>query len=300
MALLRLLLATLVALGLTGTAQAQDFPQFTGFVVDAANVLPPEQEAALTQKLDQLQQQTNHQLVVATVPDLQGYPIEDYGYRLGRAWAVGLKDADNGAILLVAPNERKVRVEVGYGLEPVLTDAYSSVVINGTILPRFKAGDLPGGIVAGADALATQLSLPDADAQARAKAAAAEYDRTHATAARRGSNGGGIPFGLVFWGMVLLFVLLSMLRGRGGRGGSGGKWRGRRYRSRGGGGAWPIVLWTIANEIERSSRDRDGGGGWGGWGGGGGGSSGGGGWGGGGFGGGGGGSFGGGGASGSW
>nr|WP_317893355.1 TPM domain-containing protein [uncultured Sphingomonas sp.] len=300
MALVRLLLATLLALGSAGAAQAQDFPQFTGFVVDAANVLPPDQEAALTQKLDQLQQQTNHQLVVATVPDLQGYPIEDYGYRLGRAWAVGLKDADNGAILLVAPNERKVRVEVGYGLEPVLTDAYSSVVINGTILPRFKAGDLAGGIVAGADALATQLSLPDADAQARAKAAAVEYDRTHSTAAKRG-NGGGFPLGLVFWGMVLLFVLLSMLRGRGGRSGSGGKWRGRRYRSRGGGGSdWPIVLWTIANAIEHGSRDDDDRGGWGGWGGGGGGGSGGGGWGGGGVGGGGGGSCGGGGAAGRW
>jgi uncharacterized protein len=298
MALLRLLLATLLALGGAGVAQAQDFPQFTGFVVDAANVLPPQEEAALTQKLDQLQQKTNHQLVVATVPDLQGYPIEDYGYRLLRSWGVGLKGADNGAILLVAPGERKVRVEVGYGLEPVLTDAYSSVVINGTILPRFKAGDLAGGIVEGADALVAQLALPDADAQARAKAAAAEYDRTHSTAAKHGS-GGGVPFGLVFWGMVLLFVLLSMFRGRGGRSGNGGKWRGRRYRSRGGGGNWPIILWTIASEIERSSRDRGGGGGgWGGWGGGG--SGGGGGWGGGGFGGGGGGSGGGGGASGSW
>ncbi|MFV0625344.1 TPM domain-containing protein [Sphingomonas sp. ac-8] len=296
MRLVRLLLATLLALAPAAGARAQDFPKFTGFVVDAANVLPPEQEAALTQKLDRLQQQTNHQLVVATVPDLQGIPIEDYGYRLGRAWAVGLKDADNGAILLVAPNDRKVRVEVGYGLEPVLTDAFSSTVVNGTILPRFKAGDLPGGIVAGVDALAEQLSLPDADAQARAEAAAAEYDRTHRSTAKTG--GGGIPFALVFWGMVLLFVLLSLVRGRGA--GGGGK-RGRRYRSRRSGGSdWPIVLWTIANAIDHGSRDDDDHGGWGGWGGGGGSSGGGGGWGGGGFGGGGGGSFGGGGASGSW
>ncbi|MFZ3482805.1 TPM domain-containing protein [Sphingomonas sp. 3-13AW] len=299
MALLRLLLATLLACGLTAApAQAQDFPKFTGFVVDAANVLSPEQEAALTQKLDQLQQKTNHQLVVATVPDLQGYAIDDYGYRLGRAWGVGLKDADNGAILLVAPNERKVRVEVGYGLEPVLTDAFSSLVVNNTILPRFKAGDLPGGIIAGADALAAQLSLPDADAEARAKAAAAEYDRTHATAAR-GGNGGGSHLALVFWGMVLLFVLLSMLRGRGGAKGRRRRYRGRGSRSGGGVDAnWPIILWTIANEIGRSARDDDDdGGGWGGFGGGGGSGGG---WGGGGFGGGGGGSFGGGGASGSW
>lgn len=290
MILWRWLLAALL-LAAAPVAWAQQFPKFTGFVVDAANVIPADKEAALTQKLDQLQQTTNHQLVVATVPSLQDYPIEDYGYRLGRAWAVGLKDADNGAILLIAPNDRKVRVEVGYGLEPVLTDAFSSTVVNGTILPRFKAGDLPGGIVAGVDALAQQLSLPDADAQARAKAAAAEYDRTRTT--RRTASGGGVPFALVFWGMVLLFVLLSIGRGRGKRR------HGKRYRSRSGGGsgAWPIVLWSIANEIDRNSRG-GGGGGFGGWGGGSGGGGGG--WGGGGFGGGGGGGFGGGGASGGW
>ncbi|MFX7265467.1 TPM domain-containing protein, partial [Acinetobacter baumannii] len=77
--------------------------------------------------------------------------------KLGREWGVGLKDVDNGAILLVAPNERKVRIEVGYGLEPFITDALSSVIINQAILPRFKAGDLPGGIAAGTDALVTQL-----------------------------------------------------------------------------------------------------------------------------------------------
>jgi uncharacterized protein len=282
-----LLLLTL----LTSPAAAQEFPKFTGFVVDAANIIPDAEEAAITQRLDALQQTTGKQLVVATIPDLQGYDIADYGYRLGRAWGVGLKEADNGAILIVAPNDRKVRIEVGYGLEPVLTDAYSSVIINQTILPRFREGDMAGGIVAGANAIADQLSLPDEEAKAKLDAAVAEYDRTHKASA---SSDGGFPFGLIFWGIVLLFILMSMI-------GKGARRRGaKRYRG-GDGSAWPIVLWTIANEMERGSRGRRsggwGGGGFGGWGGGGGGGGG---WMGGGFGGGGGGSFGGGGASGGW
>ncbi|RZT56600.1 uncharacterized protein EV283_0654 [Sphingomonas sp. BK036] len=283
-------LACAVLLGsgtVTGTATAQTLPKFTGFVVDAANVIPPDQEAALTKRLDDLKKSSGNQLVVATVPDLEGYPIEDYGNRLIRGWGVGLKDANNGAILLVAPNDRKVRIEVGYGLEPVLTDAFSSVVINQQILPRFKAGDIPGGIVAGTNAVADQLALPDAEARAKVTAAAAEYDKTHR---RSGSGGGGVPIGLIFFGIVLAAIVIPMLSRRAG---------GRRYTdggSGGGSGALPIVLWSIADAMTRG-----GGGGGGGWsGGGGGGDSGGGGWGGGGFGGGGGGSGGGGGASGSW
>ncbi|WP_301074290.1 YgcG family protein [Sphingomonas sp.] len=269
---------------LASPSSAQTFPKFTGFVVDAANVLPPEVEADLTSKLDALQRDTKRQLVVVTVPSLENYPIEEYGYKLGREWGVGLKDVDNGAILLVAPNERKVRIEVGYGLEPFVTDALSSVVINQAILPRFKAGDLPGGVVAGTDALVTQLRSSPEEAQARLDAAVKQFDQANKT---QRTGGDGVPLGIIFWGMVALFVFLSIARRRGG----GGK----RYRGDGS-GVLPVVLWSIANEIGREA----GRGGWGGgssggsdWGGGGG-------WGGGGFGGGGGGGFGGGGASGDW
>ena len=282
------ILAILAVVALALPASAQTMPKFTGFVVDAADVLPPETEAQITQTLDQLQQRTKRQLVVATVPDLQGYPIEEYGNKLLRTWGVGLKDVNNGAILLVAPNDRKVRVEVGYGLEPFLTDAFSSVVINQQILPRFKAGDLPGGIVAGTDALAAQLAASPEEAQARLDAAVKEFDRNAPAARKRG--GGGLPVALVFWGMVAVFVLLSFFRRRGGGG--------RRYRDDSGIGS--VLLWNIAANVASaalSGRDNDGG-----WGGGssGGFGGGGGGWGGGGFGGGGGGSGGGGGASGSW
>ena len=282
--MLRAALLLVVACTGLGTASAQTFPKFTGSVVDAANVIPDAQEAALTTRLQDLQKSTGNQLVVATIPSLEGYPIEDYGYRLLRSWGVGLKDVNNGAILIVAPTDRKVRIEVGYGLEPVLTDAFSSVIVNQQILPRFKAGDMPGGIVAGANAVADQLALPDAEARAKVTAAAAEYDKTHRTQAR---GGGGVPFGLIFWGIVLAVIIVPMI---------GRRARGRQYRG-GGGSNWPIVLWSVANEIGRSR----GGGGWGGGGGwSGGGDSGGGGWMGGGFTGGGGGSAGGGGASGSW
>ncbi len=284
--MVRFLVLVSVFLAFAVPATAQTFPKFTGFVVDGANVLPADVEAGLTAKLDALQKDSKRQLVVATVPDLQGYPIEEYGYKLGRAWGVGMTDVNNGAILLIAPNERKVRVEVGEGLEPIVTDAFSSVTINQDILPRFKAGDLPGGVVAGTDAIIGQLRASPEEAQARLDAAVKQFDATRQTRRSSGS-GGGFPISLIFWGMILLFVLLSF----------GRRGKGRRYRGDGG-GVLPVVLWSIANEMANGSRG-GGGGGFGGWSGGGGGGGGGG-WGGGGFSGGGGGSFGGGGASGSW
>ena len=106
----------LLLLLVASPAAAQTFPQLTGRVVDGANLLSPADEAELTGKLAALEQASSRQLVVATVPDLQGYPIEDYGYQLGRHWGIGQKGANNGTILLVAPTERRVRIEVGYGL----------------------------------------------------------------------------------------------------------------------------------------------------------------------------------------
>ncbi|OJU16309.1 MULTISPECIES: TPM domain-containing protein [unclassified Sphingomonas] len=276
-ALLALLVALLATLALP--AAAQTFPKFTGLVVDEAGVLPDAVKADLTQKLEALQRDTKRQVVVATVKDLQGYPIEEYANKLFRAWGIGLKDVNNGALFIIAPNDRKLRIEVGYGLEPVLTDALTSVIINNDVVPRVKAGDLPGGVQAGTDAIITQLRASPEEAQARLDAAVKQFDATHQ---RQRTGGGGIPIGLIFWGMVLVFVLLFFAR----------RGRGRLYNEGGGSGTLPIILWSIANEIGREATR-------GGWGGGGGDDSGGG-WGGGGFTGGGGGSSGGGGASGGW
>ena len=207
---------------------AQTFPPLTGRVVDAANLLDPAQEARLTGLSNGIEQASGRQLVVATVPDLQGYEIEEFGYRLGRAWKIGQSEADNGIILLVAPNERRVRIEVGYGLEPIMTDALSRRIIDTAILPRFKAGDMPGGIVAGAEAIGEQMRLPLEAAEARAKA------QLDARPTGRSGNrvDGGDLFMAIFWIAVVLIVVLPMLRGRGGR-------RGKRYR----GGIAPVILW---------------------------------------------------------
>ena len=287
-AVARLWLAALALLVLVPSlASAQAFPKLTAVVVDDAGVLPEATKADLAAKLDALQRDTHRQLIVATIRDLQGYPLDDYGYRLGRAWGIGLKGVDNGAVLFIAPNnpagQRGPRIEVGYGLEPVLTDALSSVIINRDMMPRLRDnGDVAGALTAGTDALIAQLRASPDEAKARTDAAIVEFDRAHRRA--RGS-GGGVPIGLIFWGIVMAFVLLSMVRRGGGRG--------QRYRGDSG-GVMPVVLWSIANEIGRGAFRGGGGGSWGSGGGDGGG------WGGGGFTGGGGGSGGGGGASGSW
>lgn len=293
------LLAYAVLALVAAPASAQTFPKFTGFVVDAANVLSPEVEADLTAKLSALQRDTKRQLIVATVPNTQGYPIEDYGYRLGRAWGVGLKDVDNGAILFVAPGnpagQRGPRLEVGRGLEPILTDAFSESVAETLMSPILKrTGDVNRAMTVGTDAVIAQMRASPEEAQARVDAAVKEFDRTHERR-RSGGGSGGFPFALIFLGVMFLFFVLPLFRRRERVGPWGKRYKGKR---RGGDGDsdLPIVLWTIGNAIADASRDRGGGGGFGGWGGGGGGGG----WGGGGFGGGGGGGFGGGGASGSW
>ncbi len=260
------------------TAYAQTFPALTGRVVDEANLLDPAQEAAITAKLEALETRTNRQFVVATLNSLQGYDIADYGYQLGRHWAIGQDgkgetEKDNGAILIIAPNERKLRIEVGYGLEPVLTDGFSSSVIRNDITPFFKAGDFAGGINVGVDKIITQIELPPEEA---AKVAA------EAEKSQKNSGDGGEIGAVLFWLFVFFFFILPIITSirRQGR-----KYRGKRRDDDDDDDNWggPVIIW----------------GGGSGWGGGSSGSSFGGGGGFGGFGGGGGG-FGGGGASGDW
>ena len=158
--ILRLLLGAWL-LASAAVAGAQDFPELTGRVVDAADILSDSEEAELTTKLEAVETDTKKQFVVATVPDLEGYDIADYGYRLGRHWGIGDAERNDGVLLIVAPNERKVRIEVGYGLEGELTDAWSSFIIQKDIIPKFKAGDMPGGIAAGADGIIARINPPE-------------------------------------------------------------------------------------------------------------------------------------------
>lgn len=144
--------ALLLLAGGAGAAEPVS-PVLTGRVVDEAGVLSPQARDQIGQMLARHEQATGEQIVVATVKSLQGFSIEEFGYRLGRSWGIGQKGRDNGAILLVAPNERKVRIEVGYGLEGRLTDAQSRIIIEQVILPAFRNGDFNTGVEAGAAAM---------------------------------------------------------------------------------------------------------------------------------------------------
>mgnify|MGYP000051766854 CR=1 FL=1 len=243
MRLLRIGLA-LWLLACVGVAQAAlTFPALTGRVVDSAQMIDPAVREQLTQQLQALEQTSGDQLVVVTVPDLQGVPIEDYGYQLGRQWGIGQKGKDNGALLIVSRDDRQLRIEVGYGLEGVLTDAQSWVIINQVILPKFKAGNFSQGI---SDGVAAMIQVVGGEPLAVP---------AHVADANFAMDNPGFSIGLfilligVLWlcnrmglpvGAILLAILNSSGRGGGGGGGRrrGGRCGGgRRLRGRRAGGA---------------------------------------------------------------
>jgi uncharacterized protein len=197
----------LVALALaSGPAlAAENFPPLTGRVVDQAQVLSVPERADLETKLADLESKSGIQLVVATVSSLDGEEIEPYANALFRAWKLGEAKRDNGVLFLVAPNQRRVRIEVGYGLEGTLTDATSSVIISNAVAPRFKAGDFSGGVARGVDDIITVLTTDSADWQKKPEL------RAETNATFLDTFG---PF-LVF-GIILFFFLLSRPRGGGG------------------------------------------------------------------------------------
>jgi len=155
----------LLCLGIA--ALAANFPALSGRIVDQANVIPAETRSALEPKLADLEAKSGIQLVVATVTSLEGQEIEPYANALFRAWKLGEKTKNNGVLLLVAPTERRVRIEVGYGLEGTLTDALSKVIISNAITPRFKTGDFGGGISRGVDDIITVLTTDASEWQQR-------------------------------------------------------------------------------------------------------------------------------------
>jgi len=155
-------LATLAVLVLTigaavGPASAQGtvtLPSPVGRVNDFANVLDPSVEATLDARLKAVEDRTTAQIAVATVPSLQGLTVEEYAERLFRTWGIGQAKVDNGVLVLVAPTDREMRIEVGYGLEGVLPDGLAGAIIRETFIPRFREDDYAGGIVAGVSRVA--------------------------------------------------------------------------------------------------------------------------------------------------
>lgn len=192
-----------------------------GPVYDGAAIINDDTESAIDAKLRALTKETGKSLVVATVPSLEGLEVEEYAVKLFESWGIGDKEKDEGALILVAPNERRVRIEVGLGSEAVLPDALAGRIIDQQLLPRFKAGDFSGGITAAAAAVSEQLRREPTDA----KAVAAAAERAQRGSGNRQSGGGaGL---LIFWLLVLFFVIMpiigSMMR-------SGRKYRRRRRR----------------------------------------------------------------------
>jgi uncharacterized protein len=206
----------LIAAGLfvcfAALAATLHFPELTGRIVDQANILPAAARSALETKLSELENKSGIQLVVATVASLEDSDVETYANQLFRAWKLGEKPQNNGALLLVAPKERKVRIEVGYGLEGVLTDALSNVIITNQIVPKFKAGDFAGGVERGVDGIIAALTTDTSDWQKKKQVRADDQDSAWAAL---------LPFLIVGLFIFIFWIMQRHARARG-RGGWGG------------------------------------------------------------------------------
>lgn len=154
---LRALLIVLVALAAGTAAGAIDVPYLTGRVVDNAEILQPATRERLTNDLRALEARSTHQVAVLTVPTLGGESVEDFAVRVFEAWKLGQKGKDNGVLVVVVPNDRRMRIEVGYGLEGTLTDALAARIIRERMTPAFKAGDYDRGVSEGVTAIVTVL-----------------------------------------------------------------------------------------------------------------------------------------------
>lgn len=220
--LLSLLALALCLAFLVLPALAQTYPALTGRIVDAAHILPADAQARIEPKLVDLEEKSGIQLVVATIPSLDGGDIETYANNLFRKWGLGEKAKNNGVLFVVAPNEHRVRIEVGYGLEGTLTDATSKIIIANAITPRFKAGDFGGGIERGVDDIITVLTTDSADWQKRPDLRVVSTD----------NQTGDIVIALVIFGVIALllfsrtfrqifFQILLSIAMSGGRGGGG-------------------------------------------------------------------------------
>ncbi len=213
---LSIMLLLVISIGLA----ALETPPLRGRVNDLAALLDPATKDRIEAVLAGLEEQTGGvQIALLTIKSLEGEELSDFSYRVASSWELGRKGQNNGALLLVALDERQVRIEVGYGLEERLTDAKSSYIINREIIPRFKSGDFAAGIDAG---LRAMIGVAGGDGDI-----SAEELRRHSEEEKKKSKG-GLPTGLV----IAFWILVFVLRSRGGRGG-GSIWMG----GMGGGGS---------------------------------------------------------------
>ncbi|WP_296676388.1 YgcG family protein [Novosphingobium sp.] len=239
----RLLLAlAALFLALAGTAVMAKLPaRPDGPILDQAAIIPDQQEAALDRKLRSYNRETGRAIIIVTVTSLDGQVPERYAQDLARAWGIGGAESQEGVLFLIAPYERKVRIQTSVGTQGRLTDGFVGQTIRTVVTPRFKQDDYAGGITDGVDALIAQLERDPVDAKAVAEAA----DAASAQRSGKGSSAGGMPS--VFIWLIVLIVFISFF-GRGGR-------RGGYRRS----GIDPgIVLWGISEAMRHGSNS----GGW--------------------------------------
>jgi len=194
--IMAVLAAALIILTAASGALALDVPPYTGRVNDTANMISPGTRASLEKYLADLERTDSTQVAVLTIPSLDGDAMSDFAIRVAEAWKVGQKGEDNGVILLVSKADRKIRIEVGYGLEGVLTDVLSSQIIRNVIGPNFKAGNYDNGFAEGVTAIAGAVR--------------GEYTAAPAKKTRR-SRGGILPLIVI---PMLLFITFTEMFGR--------------------------------------------------------------------------------------
>lgn len=206
-------------------------PDPTGFVTDAAGVMDPGVKSRLESFLSSFEKQTGIEVAVTTVPSLDERPVEDYAVDMFERWGIGKKGKNNGALFIVAPNERKMRIEVGYGLEGAINDALAGRILDGAVVPKFKEGDLSGGITAGVlmivDTIVAKENL-NFDAE--------KATHEHGLVSARADDEDGGPLSVIGKLLILLvlgyifirhpWLFLFFLSSGGGRGGSGGGFSG--------------------------------------------------------------------------
>jgi uncharacterized protein len=173
-----------------------DIPPLTGRVVDQAHLLSPSAVSSLNATLAAHESKTSNQVAVLTLASLEGHPLEEFSHQVATAWALGKKGTDNGVLFLIAVKEKKVRIEVGYGLEETLTDAKSSQIIRHEVVPRFRAGDFSGGIIAGTHAILGTIEGTDTNPESSAE-----------------NNAGDVGLWEIFGLAVVLGTLVGLLLG---------------------------------------------------------------------------------------
>ena len=211
-------LVFIVGIGFVFSLSASEYPRLTGRVVDRAGVVSLQTKKTLTQMLLNLERATKVQLVIVTVPNLGGDNIEQYGYMLGRRWGIGQKGKDNGALIIVAVKERAIRIEVGYGLESKLTDAFTSQIINRTMIPLLKKGNYNQALLNATRAVADKLGV----------------EHTYRSKQSKDSNN----FFGIFWFILIIIIIILRYKKRGIFFGGGGGFSGGGGGFSGGGGSF--------------------------------------------------------------